>query len=307
MEWEAHAKRSGWKTETPAIAGFAKGAWRLEYKHWFDAQEPAAFDLLHAPITKPVDWVLPQPLDVTHPTTHGKSRAESQWKINTDLDLLQNAFVTYATRSAARARPKDREAHSKTRIRDPWTILSPQTDPDWNPDDGLDPEGRWAMQIKLGIGGEILGSGSVFGSFVASIEGLGEYSFFSYEVTQRGASVFTPALPDGISLLVYENTPDGDRLTDASGLESTLESYLTSSGWSLGDPDAWEAVDRSNTGLDLTLLLQMTGDVHAVVLGTETGSAANAAVPEPAGSTVMGLFGAWGLCWLRRSRRQKRS
>lgn len=313
---------SGWKDERVPFGNKAPvGTFKLEYKHWFNAPaEPAAWTL-HASPAKPAaaDWsTVANITDTVTTTSAAGSTAKSEWEIDPYEDPLGllGYYAKYNTRSKANAIKPDTEAHSRTRVTDPWHLTIPDLDLDWDPIlFPLDPDGKWEVLTQISLAGEITGTGGIGSSYWMALDSdpLKLIPYLSIDITSAGATVTTPDLPGGLDLTLYVGNHASAVATTPAALASMINAYLTPGGWSLGAGlDFASIMPDQDAYLDQVLgvfaFVHLPSTVHGVTIHTEARSSADAyAEPVPDGASTLGFLGSSMLAFTAVSAFQRKS
>lgn len=249
------SESTGWQTleqEWYGRMGTASppsGSWALDYKHWFGSSPPPAWSTYES-VAKPSkkDWRSTPTIDKDHQTTAPSgSYGRSEWQIGFPTALCTNYCVSYGVRSTANASDITGAAYSRSRIKDPWVMRSPQLDPTWDTTaQPLDPEGKWELSGNVSFFGSVTGGGSASAEYKIALNSSNEAdarTFLKMEVSGTDVSLTTPELPDGFSLLFYRGNQSAAVLTTADELEQSLRSHLGPNGWGLAPGMPFNAID----------------------------------------------------------------
>jgi hypothetical protein len=298
---------SGWETgevTTQKINGVPVGNFDLLYKHWFNKPFTGAPFVSHSVVPKPPLATWKNSFVDTKTTLSPPSIAKSDWKVATDTTFPFGDYYTKTqTKSFANALSPDLSAHSRTRIKDPWVMSSPATNPDWDPSYALDPEGKWTVGGTVGMFGEIQGTGNIGFAYKIALDSTNPadaFDLFSVDVSQDSFTIFAD---DRIDL--YKN---GVSVT-VNDLIASLGTYGTSTGWKLDPGFSFSEFDPGNASqladvFNVEFRLRLDSSTTSATVFTEHYSGADAVVPEPTSCAIFGL-GALGAFVRARLRRKK--
>lgn len=294
------SESTGWQTSEQdwygrmGTASPPTGTWALDYKHWFGSSPPPAWSTYES-VAKPSkkDWRSTPTIDKEHQTTAPSgSYGRSEWQIGFPTVLCTNYCVSYGMRSTANASNTTGAAYSRSRIKDPWVMSSPQLDPTWDTTAlPLDPEGKWEVSGNVSFFGSVIGAGSASAEYKIALNSTNEvdaHTFLKMEVSGTDASFSTPELPEGLSLSLYRGNQSSAVLTTADELEQSLRSHLGPNGWSLASGMPFDGIDpASDTYLGQVFnvfpVFRFGPDVRTATIFTAREVFVPAfAVPEPA-------------------------
>jgi hypothetical protein len=317
---------SGWETDRKFYADNKPpvGAWNFDYKHWFNAAaEPAAWTTKASPAKPGAATWDAKTFSDNHTTTGPGSTstyAKSEWYVAPYQATLFGTTSYYAkiqTRSQANASSPDTLANSKTRVADPWVMLSPATDPSWVIDANhmLSPDGKWTVGLNMAMFGELtdrLPTSAIGTSYLAELTPAtgAQHSFVSMlEISVDGTSSHVTAADSRVHLYL-----NGVEKT-TSQVETFLNGFYSPTGWS-SNPSGFtidsfrpdNASDLSQVfNLQAAMFLDAT-TVAATVYTTDWSfaTAAAAPIPEPEISALL-LAGLGVLAGLSRRRLGRRA
>jgi hypothetical protein len=292
---------SGWETDSKFYAENTPpvGAWNFDYKHWFNAAAEPAWTT-KSKNTKPgkANWDAKNFSD--DQTTKGpgstKTYAMSEWKVSPYKSSLFDRTSYYAkiqTRSQAYAKGPDTLANSKTRVDDPWVMLSPAANPDWVIDTNhmLDPSGKWTVGLDMAMFGTLndrLPSSEVGASYSVDLTPASPTAAHSLvsmlDISIDGMSSHVTVGDSRVHLYL-----DGAEQTTHQ-VEAALNAYYSSGGWSANGGGFTTDSFRPDNASDLAQVFNLQAalflDASALVATVYTSdwsyaSAPAGAIPEP--------------------------